>query len=176
MKLKKIIPIGLAAIMAVSAMSISTFAANIKNVDDVDFYNTVQILTFNPETQDFDIRYEPASEASLMTLPNYTFTFNQTINTTGSFLTNLKDGSESYLITDDDTMVLRLNQKPSVRLKLQVCKNDGTKLGPYREISTSTTVVEMDGLSEYYNLLGSCKVHLQATSGSTNVSGSLSEY
>lgn len=165
----------LAAIMAVSAMSISAFAANIKNVDDVDFYNTVQILTFNPETQDFDSRYEPASDVSLMTLPNYTFTFNQTINTTGSFLKNLEDGEESYLITDDDTMVLRLNQKPSVRLKLQVCKNDGTAYGPYREISTSMTVVEMSGLSDYYNLIGSCKVQLKTTTGSTIVSGSLSE-
>ena len=80
MKLRKIVTMGMATLMAVSAMSLSAFAAEDENIN---FYNSVQVLTFNSETGSFDSSYEPASQIAPMTLPNYTFTFNQTITTTG---------------------------------------------------------------------------------------------
>ena len=110
MNLRKIVTMGMATLMAVSAMSLSAFAAEDENIN---FYNSVQVLTFNSETGSFDSSYEPASQIAPMTLPNYTFTFNQTITTSGSYLKNLDTGDDSYLITDDDTIILRLDKKPA---------------------------------------------------------------
>ena len=47
MNLRKIVTMGMATLMAVSAMSLSAFAAEDENIN---FYNSVQVLTFNSET------------------------------------------------------------------------------------------------------------------------------
>ena len=172
MKLKRIVTMGITALMAASAMSVSAFAAEDENIN---FYNSVQVLTFNSETGSFDSSYEPASQIAPMTLPNYTFTFNQTITTSGSYLKNLDTGDDSYLITDDDTIILRLDKKPAKTLRLQVCKRDGSILGPTGDIKTSQTVFKMSGLNKYYNSIGTCKIHLKTLSGSATISGTLRE-
>ena len=66
MNLRKIVTMGMATLMAVSAMSLSAFAAEDENIN---FYNSVQVLTFNSETGSFDSSYEPASQIAPMTLP-----------------------------------------------------------------------------------------------------------
>ncbi|MFR3617426.1 hypothetical protein, partial [Hominilimicola sp.] len=84
-------------------------------------------------------------------------------------------GDDSYLITDDDTIILRLDKKPAKTLRLQVCKRDGSILGPTGDIKTSQTVFKMSGLNKYYNSIGTCKIHLKTLSGSATISGTLSE-
>ena len=171
-RLKACVPAMMAAMMMTAGMTGSAFAAEDENIN---FYNSVQVLTFNSETGSFDSSYEPASQIAPMTLPNYTFTFNQTITTSGSYLKNLDTGDDSYLITDDDTIILRLDKKPAKTLRLQVCKRDGSILGPTGDIKTSQTVFKMSGLNKYYNSIGTCKIHLKTLSGSATISGTLSE-
>lgn len=79
MKLRKIVTMGMATLMAVSAMSLSAFAAD-KELDEVDFYKDMQVLTYNPETNNFDSSYEPISEVSTTSLPNYSFVFDHMLH------------------------------------------------------------------------------------------------
>lgn len=177
--MKKIISLILAIAMTMS-MGALCFA---ENVQEDEFYTQAQILTYNPETNDFDVSYMPVSEldSSVARTPkNFKFTFNQTINssTTGNFLMNTTtyDGNPdtAYLLEDDDTICIRLDKKPSGTLYFQSYHYlDGYKLGPTGTIKNQVTVIS--GFSKAFNLLGVCKLQLRTSSGSQTISGTVTE-
>lgn len=175
MKIRKIITMGLAAIMAVSAMSISAMAEeNVTQDENIDFYNTVQIVTYNTETGEFDSAYEPVLDVMPMTFPDYTFHFAQYVGTAGRFLKNIDDNEdEGYTITDDDTMVVRLDNKPSKQLTMYLCRYNGTVWGD--SINITTSYVKIIGLSSYFSQYGNLKIKMATSSGTEYVSGSVSE-
>lgn len=176
MKLRKILLMGIAAVMAVSAMSISAFAAT--DNEEVDFYNTVQVLEFNNETGSFDSSYEPASNIMPFTFENYTFHFDQNIYPSGTFLRNVDlNNDDTYTITDDDTLVLRLDQKPSQKIRMDLClPSDNLPWGKGFNLTTSTTVVKLNGLKKYYSSYGSTKIKMTPATKTEHVSGSVSEF
>ena len=165
MKLKRIVTMGMATLMAVSAMSLSAFAAD-KELDEVDFYKDMQVLTYNPETNNFDSSYEPISEVSTTSLPNYSFVFDQYVASTATYLRNLetKYGEDAYVypIQDDDTMYITLNEKPQHRLNVELCLPNGTVNGPTGQISTLKTKLVLSGLYPYYNNIGGVKLKVKS--------------
>lgn len=178
LKFKKTVSIGIAMLMSASAMCTTGFAQE-ANEDTWDFYNTKQILTFNPETQEFDSEFVERTSVLPFTLPGYTFTFNQAINSKGSsFLYNTSDKTgypECYQITDDDTICIRLNEKPEERIAVQICETDGTPYGPAGTIKTSQVEIELDDLYAYYGSIGTLKIRMTSASSVIRISGTVSE-
>ena len=186
--MKKLLTMVMAAVMAISAMGMTAFAA--KNEEEVDFYNDVQVVTYDSETQEFHSEYLPREEvfpdAMPAMLPGYTFSFNQRITSGGTFLKNLDENINPYvfMLEDDDTMELNLDDDPKERLIFETYTSSGElKHGPRVLVTTQTTVIKglrdyfNNGISEMYGTAGKCRISLSTTTeASTYVSGSVISY
>lgn len=157
MKLRKIITMGIAAIMAVSAMSVTALAEEVVELDNGAIITIYQEGEYNgpiPRTADM--------------------TFSQTITSKLTYLSDVDTGSSILSLSDDETeMVLKFNEALSfdiymtiydVTLSSYTLNNNG----PY-ETPRVITISNVPSGHKY-------KMGITVSSGSKKIQGTVKSY
>lgn len=162
--------------LAMSLLSIS--GMNVFAEDEIDFYTSKQIVVIDTDTGEVESTFVDASPIETYVLPGYLFEFDQTIYSTRyTYLRNLNDEytPEYYQITDDDTMVIELDDDPNQSLYIQICKYNGNPFSEPVTIRSYQTEIRFSGLNQSFANDGSLKVQMRSSSTNINVSGKIYE-